>query len=191
MEHNLTKYSAQPPTRLKRTRFKLAVSMAICLSLIYAIKDLIYFNPSNSLTPGYYFTYPSTHYTKGDIIVLCIKQKYQLQLLHKLGLPYADSCPYHSPYLLKRIIATTGDMVDIHAPGIRVNGVLYPKTKPVKVSHGIYLPVINYSHVQLAKDQFIVLGNMANSYDSRYFGVVDKAQIKRKAWLIWPRKTPL
>ncbi|MFN7094577.1 MAG: S26 family signal peptidase, partial [Burkholderiales bacterium] len=68
-------------------------------------------------------TYPNQEYHKGDIVLLCVVNQKQLQILHRLKLPYSQvACPYNAPYLLKRIVATAGDQVMISEAGIAING---------------------------------------------------------------------
>lgn len=80
--------------------------------------------------------------------------------------------------LIKRVVATEGDTIDISAVNIRING------KSIKDcgSNGITLPNgERVSKYTLQKDEFYVLGdNRKHSLDSRDFGVVTADEIKGK-----------
>jgi signal peptidase I len=156
---------------------------------VYGLVQSIYFNPTISETKGYYLTYPNQEYHKGDIVLLCVVNQKQLQILHRLKLPYSqEACPYNAPYLLKRIVATAGDQVMISEAGIVINGSLYPHSVGLTKYKDILLSPLSSGSFSLKADEYFMLGQTPHSYDSRYFGPISKQQIYRKAILIWPAK---
>ena len=151
---------------------------------VWFISHVIY-NPTDSVTRGYYFTYPSSKYKVGDIIEFCVHSQYHAENMHDLGLPYVDrSCPYNSPYLIKQIVAMDGDEVKVTANGVLVNGYLHPDSIGVSVYNHILLNPIKNSVFRLKPQEFFVLGKTKLSYDSRYFGVIRYRYIHSRAILI-------
>lgn len=88
---------------------------------------------------------------------------------------------------IRRIVAREGDVVDITADGLKVNGYLqqeteiYTETLPYK--EGIEFPLT------LGKDEYFVLGdNRINTKDSRIYGAVKKSEIKGNVITILRRR---
>lgn len=161
-------------------------------AVIYFIVQAIYFNPTISEVRGYYFTYPALDYKIGDIVLICVWDSNRLETMHKLKLPYVDNaCPYRTPHLMKRIVGVAGDIVTINVNGIYINGNLLPNSQAQTEFKHIQLKPLGYSNFKLKANEYFVLGMTIHSYDSRYFGVIDKAQLHRRAVLIWPKDKPL
>ena len=109
-------------------------------------------------------------------------QSSHLGVLHQLGLPYTN------PYLLKQIVAVAGDEVSVTPNGVYVNNTLYANSKAQQYNmfHGVRINLLpmSYGKFRLADDEYFMLGKTANSYDSRYFGVIRQQQIYRRAVFI-------
>lgn len=103
----------------------------------------------------------------------------EMATLRKLG--YAAD----SGTLLKRVVAGYGDEIKVTANGIAVNTKLFANSRAVTKVKGVLLnPLpIGYQH-KLALDEYFMLGETANSFDSRYFGVVKRKVIINQAQLI-------
>lgn len=78
---------------------------------------------------------------------------------------------------IRRIVAKSGDSVDITAEGLKVNGYLqqeaavYSETLPYE--QGISFPIT------LGEEEYFVLGdNRSNAKDSRIYGAIKKEEIK-------------
>jgi len=88
--------------------------------------------------------------------------------------------------LVKRVVAGPGDDVLVvvrstsqagKPPGVYVNGKLEPESAPLdKDKNGRDYPR-NPFHKKLAADEYVVLGRNAESFDSRYFGTVSRAEL--------------
>jgi len=160
--------------------------------ILYIFVSSIIFNPTISATRGYYFTYPSESYKVGDMVLMCVLGDRHVATMFKLKLPYVnDACLNHTPYLLKHVVAVEGDVIDVTKQGIYINGRLQPNSIAKYWYKNIELYPVALGEFRLGRGQFLVLGDTVNSYDSRYFGVLDKAQIYRLARLIWSRDKPL
>lgn len=78
---------------------------------------------------------------------------------------------------IRRIVAVSGDSVEITADGLKVNGFLQQES-------GIYMETLPYTEgisfpLTVGKDEYFVLGdNRTNAKDSRIYGTVNKEEIK-------------
>ena len=81
-------------------------------------------------------------------------------------------CPDGSMPLLKRVVATHGDSVNITDAGVLINGRPLPDSKPsIAGSHGQLLPKLRGTIV-VRDGEVWLSGEHINSFDSRYFGAV-------------------
>ena len=153
--------------------------------IIYIFSANITFNPSISETRGYYFVYSCHNYSRGDIVQICLEDTKYLKVLSELKLPFENkACPAKMDYLLKQVVATSGDLIEVAQSGIFINGVLQKNSKLINSYNGIALYPLQNRRFRLKKNEFFVLGNTPHSFDSRYFGVIKQQQITAKAVLI-------
>ena len=84
----------------------------------------------------------------------------------------------------KYVAATAGDKVVISAQGVFVNQELvatgFALTKKLNLDE-----ISLYQQFVVAKNQWFVLGDSSDSYDSRYWGTIDSNQILGKAVPLW------
>lgn len=86
---------------------------------------------------------------------------------------------------IKRVVAVSGDTVEIRSGKVYVNGELLPEVASTLTDQETWAP-----HV-VEPDMVWVLGdNRSNSDDSRYFGAVHHTQIRGQAFCrVWPLTT--
>jgi signal peptidase I len=98
----------------------------------------------------------------------------------------------HSTDLIKRVVAVAGDVVEIRNKRLFVNGV--PVVEPYahfveRSMHGPGVPRDNYGPTTVPEGKMFCLGdNRDKSYDSRFWGFADVADVKGKATFVyWSR----
>jgi signal peptidase I len=167
------------------------IQSSIVLLLLYLTGRMFYFNSTISEPRGYYFAYSSTHYSIGDMVLICINNKHYINVLKQLGLPTSQStpCPQNMPFLLKKIVAKAGDTINITNYGIVINNQSkpYPQSQALEQYKNIQLLSQANGTFLLKANEYFMLGETPHSYDSRYFGVVYESQIFAKAVLLLRR----
>lgn len=101
--------------------------------------------------------------------------------------------PEDGAVLIKRVIATPGDLVEIRSGHVRINHAVMPiepspsgltetlgsKTHPVSLSAG---GGPDYGPRRIPEDRYLLVGdNRGNSHDGRFFGLVDRSAILGRA----------
>lgn len=162
-------------------------SLLALFGVVQLLQNIIYKNISISEPLGYYLALPGMPVRKGDLVLTCLTNKEYKHVFNELGMrDVTGQCVNGMMYLIKRIVAVSGDKVNVTASGVWINGVLYKNSKQFTEGRGVKLYPLpyGYSHV-LKESEFFMLGNSSHSVDSRYFGVINKADIYRRAILIY------
>ncbi|MFN8770209.1 MAG: S26 family signal peptidase [Neisseriaceae bacterium] len=170
--------------RINKRYFKL-INVIILWSFCCVVSSSVYKNVTTSEPLGYYLGYKAFTYDVGDLVLLCIEDSKYINVMHKLGAIRTDGeCKNGTAYLLKRIIAKSGDIVTITENGIIVNNIHYLHSKGLLSYNGIQLFPQKKRQIKLKGREYFVLGDGNTSFDSRYFGVINVNQIAKKAVLI-------
>ena len=110
---------------------------------------------------GLYQLYQDNNFQKNDLVIL-----------------YSDIT--HG-FLLKKIAATAGDLVNTNREGVYINGISIKNTKVFEF--GSHQERLNFTPMNriLEKNEIFVVGEHPKSFDSRYFGVIDinKSRVKK------------
>jgi signal peptidase I len=161
--------------------------------LIYGVvcfysSQFIGINTTYSEPLGYYFYYYSSYYNSGDYALICLEDSKYIAVLNQLKIArqFPSKCKDNLPYLVKNIVAVAGDFVSISLDGITVNNYRYPNSRAYRAVHGINLLPQPFGTYKLKADEFFVLGSSKTSYDSRYFGIINKNQLRGKALFLMP-----
>jgi conjugative transfer signal peptidase TraF len=92
------------------------------------------------------------------------------------------NCPDGAGPLMKPVIASAGDIVDVSKRGIAVNGVILPNTAPKKKdSHDRTMTPWPFGQYRVAPG-FVWVASSYNpwSFDSRYFGPIPVGIIRSR-----------
>ena len=163
-----------------RLHFIISCCLLIALCSWLSLSRWVVYNNTISEPIGWYVVNPYRDIEIKDIKVgglYTIKlPETNMHTIKRLG--------YHTNTntLLKRIVAVSGDAVSVNSVGVLINGHLFKHSRAYQSVRGVALnPLpIGYSH-KLAKDEYFVMGDGDNSFDSRYFGVIGMANIISKA----------
>lgn len=93
-------------------------------------------------------------------------------------------------YLMKKVVAVSGNMISVNSDGVFVNQVLIPYSKP-KLKDGMNrkLPQWQVNNHQLKDDEVMTMTSQSEwSFDGRYYGLVRSGQIKGIITPIWVRR---
>ena len=135
----------------------------------------IRFNLSPSLPAGIYVTTKAP----AGLIEFCPEEPYASLAIDR-GYRDEGTCPDGAMPLLKPIVARTGDVVDVSARGIAVNGALLRNSAPLRVdTKGRPLPAWRFGNYVVAPGTVWVASSYnPRSFDSRYFGPVPISAIR-------------
>ena len=135
---------------------------------------------SHSDQDGYYLIISSNskNLNIDDYVAFCIPDYAHVYIAKTYGLP-KGKCHFNSAALIKHIIANDGKTISINRDGVYVNGIQRSFYTSPKITF------IKLTNVKLKKDELIVLGTNKQSFDSRYFGIVNRKFVIGKAYLIW------
>jgi conjugative transfer signal peptidase TraF len=136
-------------------------------------------NTSRSIAPGLYWT-SDRPVQKGEYVLLCPPQLGVIEEARRRGYLAAGFCPGGYGYMMKRILAAGGDTVSVGADGVRVNGALLPFSAPLAADlAGRPMPRLSAAPYVLGASEVLLISDVSStSFDGRYFGPVDRAQIR-------------
>lgn len=136
-------------------------------------------NSSKSIPLGVYWTSDQA-LEKGTYVLLCPPQSAVFAEAKRRGYLTAGFCPGDFGYMMKKILAAKNDLVTITDEGVSVNGTLLPFSAPLSIDKaGRPMPRYESTDFVLAESEVMLMSDVSNtSFDARYFGPVDRSQIK-------------
>ena len=151
--------------------------MIAMAALCYAIGVRI--NTSPSIPLGLYWT-SSLPLTKGAYVLFCPPQVGVIAEARARGYLSSGFCPGDYGYMMKKILAVKDDTVVISDTGVSVNGTLLPFSVPLnKDKAGRPLPRYQSTNFVIGNSELLLMSDRSGtSFDGRYFGPINRAQIK-------------
>lgn len=136
-------------------------------------------NTSPSIPLGLYWT-TKEPIAKGEYVLFCPPNQQPFIEARERGYLDIGHCPGQFGYIMKKILAAKGDHVAVQADGVHVNGSLLPYSAPVPAdSDGRAMPHYRSTDYTLEANQLLLMTDVNPlSYDSRYFGPINTAQIR-------------
>jgi conjugative transfer signal peptidase TraF len=172
------------PIVLRRTASRYLVrSLAAVASLLGVVALLglagARVNTSRSIALGLYWA-SDRPAQKGEYVLLCPPQLGVMEEARRRGYLAAGFCPGGYGYMMKRILAAGGDVITVGADGVRVNGLLLPHSAPLATDlAGRPMPRFQADHYVLGASEVLLMSDVSGtSFDGRYVGPVDRAQIE-------------
>ncbi|HAU1091240.1 TPA: conjugative transfer signal peptidase TraF [Legionella pneumophila] len=170
---------------------KLSVIIAIFLISTIAAGMLFHsmgfkINLTESIPIGLY-RITGTEPLKNAYVIFCPDDRKTFRLAKNRG--YIDPGLYCNGYgyLMKKIVAVSGDVLSTTNEGVYVNQMLTPYSKP-KLQDGMNrtLPQWQVMNYQLQEDEIMTMTSQSEwSFDGRYYGLVHTRQIKGMITPIW------
>ena len=140
---------------------------------------LIIYNGSASAPLGFYFVLPANPIWRGDLVLVKTPESVRMLAAERDYLPLNVN-------LVKRIVALNGDRVCAITGIISINGNTVAKQLEAD-SKGRPLSRWKGCRTLGANDIFLLMENVPDSFDSRYFGPVPVASIVGRLTPLWPR----
>lgn len=169
---------------MKRTVKRIAIGLAIALFALILQGAFFYLvgarvNVSPSIPLGLYWR-SAAPLERGAYVMFCPPEIEVFRHAMRRGYIGAGFCPGGYGYVMKRVVGATGDVVDVGSDGIRVNGLLWPHSTLLRVdAQGRDLPRFQSDHYTLSEFQLLLMADEhAKSFDARYFGPVQRRQVK-------------
>lgn len=166
--------------RLRRwVLYWLIAFWAIVIQMVFPPAPRLVWNASASAPIGLYWVRPGARIAKGDMVVARTPEPFRRLAAERRYLP--ENVP-----LVKRVAGIAGDRICASGKAILVNGHKAVMRLP-RDGQGRPMPWWQGCRT-LARDQyFLLMTEVPGSFDGRYFGITDKADIVGKAHLLWAR----
>jgi conjugative transfer signal peptidase TraF len=155
-----------------------AVAGASLLALA-ALAWPIRINTTKSIPVGFYWM-TSDSVKKGSYVIFCPPQIDLFETAKERGYIGAGFCPGGYGYMMKRVAAVKDDAVTIASDGVRVNGDLLPLSVPrASDKAGRPIPRSEPDRYTLDATELLLMSDVSGtSFDSRYFGPIDRKQVQ-------------
>jgi conjugative transfer signal peptidase TraF len=156
-------------------KMKISIVVLFIITAIYFYRHFV-INLSSSEPLGIYKIWQPQSIQRDDVVAVCLSGRYQKIGLSKGYLIPGIRCKETAP-LIKTVIAIPGDTVILGNNKIIVDGKVYPCTTKYFDSHGRKLEVFPRGVYRDTNAYWLIGTNSPNSWDSRYWGGVDRKQI--------------
>ncbi|MFO8834974.1 conjugative transfer signal peptidase TraF [Legionella pneumophila serogroup 1] len=162
----------------------LLISLVAAAALFHAIGFRI--NLTESIPIGLY-RITSVTPIKNAYVIFCPDDRESFRLARNRGyINQGLNCGGYG-YLMKKVVAVSGDTLSVTNKGVFVNHMLIPYSKP-KLQDGMNraLPQLQVTNYSLQKDEIMTMTSQSEwSFDGRYYGLVHTRQIKGMLTPIW------
>lgn len=154
---------------------------AFLASIVIAFAVGIRINTTNSVAGKIWLVSDKKEPSTGDVVSFCPPPSHPAFKMARER-HYLASGFCHGGYqpVIKKVMAKAGDTISINEKGIFVNGNFLSKSKPKKHDNlGKILPNYKLENFVLKDGMLLLIGdNSENSFDARYFGIIDSMQIQ-------------
>lgn len=169
-------------TVIKKVQLKTLIITAmvvVCfLSACKALSNKIMFQITPSLPKGAYLIDHADRIDTGTLCVFTIPPEVFGMVKSRGWIP--EHLRY---YLMKPVVAKQGDIVEVSAAGLSINGRYFGPVSQYD-SQGLPLPRL-YKKYVLGSGEYFVATPYRKSFDSRYFGKIRRSDIKWVAKPLW------
>ena len=163
---------------------KILQYLSVLLIFIIVAGDICYvtgfrINTSGSIPLGIYRTTDGSS-EKGDFVLFCPPPVPVFEMAKDRGYLAGGFCPGGYGYMMKDVAGTAGDIIAVDDDGVLVNGRVLPMSKPLQADQdGRPLPRLRIDSLVLERSHVLLMSGFCRlSFDGRYFGPIDRIQIK-------------
>lgn len=172
------------PNKLKASTLFFSILSLVAL-FYYVITFIpIRLNTTSSVKKGLYTIEKPTAIISGDYIAFCLSDKLA-NIAQSNGYIAKGECPNNSQPLLKKVIATPGDIVTINNEHVEISHTTsknsYFLTTFKNDLKGNQIPKTTHNGTKKINGFWVIGDNNMRSWDSRYFGEISKESILYKA----------
>ena len=135
-------------------------------------------NSTRSIPIGLYWITDSP-VTKNAYVIFCPPVSPVFDEARDRGYISAGYCPGGYGFMMKRVLATGNDHIEMTDQGMHINGKLLLASRPLNVDKGgRAMPRYPESSYTLRNTESLLMSDVSGtSFDSRYFGPVQTSQI--------------
>jgi signal peptidase I len=172
--------AANKPSRIRRL-FGWVERLLACVGLCFVVYHLCFemtVMTSDSMAPAL----NGTSYENGDSILLeKITRRFRAPRRWEIYFFYdAEGNP-----VAKRVVGLPGEKIAIKTNEIYINGIPLPRPENLKTNQYFgYGNLANGREVDCGKGYFMLGDSSADSFDSRYTGLVTRDRFRGRAWCI-------
>ena len=155
------------------------IGSAVLLLGLSALAAGLRVNTTKSIPVGLYRV-SDTPLKKGVYVIFCPPDNPVFVEARERDYIREGFCPGSYSYMMKKVLGVAGDVVTVSAEGVTVNGERLPLSSMIAAdSAGRELPKFKADNHTLGSDSLLLMSDVsAISFDARYFGLVDKGQVK-------------
>lgn len=146
-----------------------------CLSTLTLPRPMLLWNASASMPRGLYAIGAAEGVGRGDTVVARLPGGPRRLAARRGYLPFAVP-------VIKRIAALSGDRVCARGGGLWVNGRFAAARRSADAAGR---PLGGWRGCRKLGGEVLLLGDSARSFDSRYFGPIDRSRVVGRARLLW------
>jgi conjugative transfer signal peptidase TraF len=163
---------------------KFGIGFAICVFVLPLQGVFLYMlgariNTTLSIPVGLYWRV-NAPLEKGAYVMFCPPPLEVFDQARQRGYIGAGFCPGGYGYMMKQVAGTTNDKVEVVKDGVRVNGRLLALSMPLHADSGARpMPRFQADSYVLSEHQLLLMGDSnPRSFDARYFGPLQRGQVK-------------
>jgi conjugative transfer signal peptidase TraF len=179
--------SLRQQSRYHRTINVLTAIVLLGFSILFVSDWLgLRLNTTHSVDPGFYWVVEKLP-EKGDYVSFCSAQDSMTQMAYERGYIGFGNCPGHTERLLKIVYGTEDDIIELTQNGVEVNGDLLPFSTTL-TQDGLNRQLVPFDKKKLVlqpNELWVMTNRNPLSFDSRYFGPIQFAQVSAVVKPIW------
>lgn len=169
--------------KLRRQQLQAVINRIIVLLLLLILvgvllSKVVIVNTTNSVERGIYLIRSKNNIMRYSFVAFCPPDNEIFRIAKHRGYIASGYCENGYSRLIKQVYGMPGDIYQFTEDGLKVNGRLLANTKPLLLDKQNLILPKNRAAGKLKQGEYILMGtNVYNSFDARYFGVIDGKQI--------------